>query len=101
MKRRQSLEHQIEATTKSIELDPISPQWVKSKPVVDFLIAWRNLADYYQETGDTTIVPETIRTYKNYKDLLGDIIFDKSIAPHDREQAQLVLNYLSYQYGKI
>ncbi len=71
--------------------------WLESDAFSKLMSSWRDLAHYYERSGDRTCGAHVLKLYMRYAVTLRRISEDERVSPRRRQQAKLALKDLNHK----
>ncbi len=100
--RRRQIEERIVKTSQSVKVIS-KPQgdWLNDNEVNEFLDAWYELVQYYQEHEDTVLDIEVVREYVEFVQLLNRLKSDINLSDQRRNRAEEILEELEANMDEV
>ncbi len=91
MQRRQ-IESDILTLARKVDIGDV--RWMQSEAFSKFVDAWHNLANYYEQSRDTTLDAHVLKLYMRFAVALRRIYQDERLTARRRQQAKAALSKL-------
>jgi hypothetical protein len=99
--KRKQIEERIVNTSKSVKVSKPSGSWLDDREITEFLDAWCELVEYYQEYDDTMLDVEVVREYVRFVRILNHLLSEVGLEEKHHEQAGTILEELEGYMDEI